>query len=1103
MIYLLNLFSLIIIGMTFIIQYYKVPFHNEASSWYLWYFVTIFLLYAIYKTIKLRLNKQKVSFSPLWIFWYFILHLLVLCIIYFNIVWSTWAIVLFFKIIWYLFLPIIITLVSYSFSEKILSLIPSFRSEDNNFKFLISLGLGFTLFVSSLMILWSFWLYNYWSVIFILVLFIIFSYKEIFKNITNLYTKKFTFDNHNFDSDITKQVNLYLLSTEWLFIFITFLIWVAFINIVRPMPIWWDDLWVYMNFPKIMAYNWTLLKWAWMFSWQTLTWIWFMLTSAAQAFFLNQLGWILSVIVIISSLSSLLKTTKKTFINLPFLAAAIFYAMPMVIFQQAKDMKLDPGLFFISVISIYWIIYLFLKYLWYDENGIESEKNNISNVFGKIKSVFKSETWDSKLFEKNDYLILLFVVWIITWFAFTIKFTSLMLILGLIWIIFYAKLGFSWFLGYFFLFIWSFTKLKLWDYLNISYPKDNVGLINNVSYWTLFIAFALLIYSYYKYKSESFKKTFLLTLIFVLWIWASTMPWLIKNIFESYPNITISSILNGKTEVYFTDYSKIYSKDELQKIEGKNVAQSITASWQSQNEDLWRYFWYEDGVNNYLKLPYNLTMQSNQNWEYTELTYIFLALIPIIFLFLAYKNVWWSVWIFISVILELLYYIIPWSRDSIAQFFATQNLPFWYIYIVLAFLIPLAFFLYSLKNDKLSQVFKLNIVFSTLYTLIFVIAAYWIVWYWISMYFSFILMIMLAASNLVAQENDESENLIKFFGSIVFLWIISFYFVNSSIPHWFNNLKWAWFNEFKNWSVNQEEGIFGSHPDYFTILWELNIKDQKKLVNNEISSIQNDVLKKIISWNIWDNPSLTKFEAILREIKSSDLSKLQIDENSQLLVKNEADNVLNDLYKNILYPSLDNQNTAWIYRIWTFLTYFISNNRSRYYDDSLVSNFDKYFNNKDPDIAAEKMKKMWLNYLLVDLNAATIDKDPRHDLTRRFENLLKTFESSKLELVQTDSTCLRIALDEKWENYMTYAWVNYESYTSSWDIINRWTKQLSCYNHILDLLKNNKVSDSSYSYLLPLANYIKQNPPQSQNDYLQIFQNYVGHGWLALFKIKD
>gem|GEM_PF-6902770 len=39
--------------------------------------------------------------------------------------------------------------------------------------------------------------------------------------------------------------------------------------------------------------------------------------------------------------------------------------MPMVIFQLAKDMKLDPGLFFISAITIYMTFYIFMKYIGY------------------------------------------------------------------------------------------------------------------------------------------------------------------------------------------------------------------------------------------------------------------------------------------------------------------------------------------------------------------------------------------------------------------------------------------------------------------------------------------------------------------------------------------------------------------------------------------------------------------------------------------------------------------------------------------------------------------------------------------------------------------
>jgi hypothetical protein len=63
---------------------------------------------------------------------------------------------------------------------------------------------------------------------------------------------------------------------------------------------------------------------------------------------------------------------------------------------------------------------------------------------------------------------------------------------------------------------------------------------------------------------------------------------------------------------------------------------------------------------------------------------------------------------------------------------------------------------------------------------------------------------------------------------------------------------------------------------------------------------------------------------------------------------------------------------------------------------------------------------------LVDLNAATIDKDSRRNLTRRYEGLLSTFHSDKLELIETDSMCLKVALekyskDGNIDEYMTIA----------------------------------------------------------------------------------
>jgi hypothetical protein len=198
--------------------------------------------------------------------------------------------VLFFKIFGLLMLPAILSFITYNLGKKaIRRFVPSFDQEETAFKFLLSLGFGFTLFLTILTIVGSLGQYNIWSVFGILLIASIISYKEIIQSITSLWTYKIEFPNHKPNGTFFEQVNLPLISTEILFMILTFLISVNFINVVRPMPIGWDDLGVYMNYPQIMANNGVIIKGIGMMTWQTLTGIGFMFHSAPQAFFMNQI----------------------------------------------------------------------------------------------------------------------------------------------------------------------------------------------------------------------------------------------------------------------------------------------------------------------------------------------------------------------------------------------------------------------------------------------------------------------------------------------------------------------------------------------------------------------------------------------------------------------------------------------------------------------------------------------------------------------------------------------------------------------------------------------------------------------------------------------
>ncbi|MDD5213557.1 MAG: hypothetical protein PHG82_03990 [Candidatus Gracilibacteria bacterium] len=1131
--YLLKLLVLIFVAFSVIVNYYgkDFSFHNESFTGYTMYVIFMFIAYGVYKFFQINLDEDKVRFSPFSLFLYFVGHLFLLTIVFFSISSQPlgYSMVLFFKIILYSIIPVSLVLLSYSTGKKIMSYIKDFGNETITFRFLSSLGLGFSVFLSLLTIFGSLGLYNIYSVLIIILGLGFFSFKEIKSTFFSIFDYKIELPKHDSDSDdFFSQVNLYLLSSEFLFIVLTFLLSVNLINIVRPMPIGWDDLGVYMNLPQIMALGGDIKGYS-IVAWQTFTGIGFMIHSNVQAFFLNNVGGFLSAIVIALSIGDLLKSTKKTFINIPLLASTIILSMPMVVFQQAKDMKLDPGLLFVTVIAIYMIFYVFLKYIGYkEETEIKSNKGSIKDtlkVKGNSQELIHSEKTDNSfsfisykfnsfgrgdLFENKTYLIYIFIIGIIAGLAFAIKFTTLMLVIAFIGIIFFAKLGFSGFLGYFALFLAIFTKAKLWDYMNVAYPKDNITLINNFSLFSAIIGIVLLAYAFYKYKLVAFKKAFVLLIIFISGFVISMLPWFAKNIYEASPNINISSLLNGKPYSFKTDYTKIYSKKEIDDIAKKYDYEGITSSGTSQNEDMGRYLGYDKGANNLLKMPYNLTMQVNQRGEFTDITFIFLALLPVVLLFLAFKFEFLSLGIIGFLATEI---ILFGNKFGLSAFIGNYDYPLAYIFVLIAFLLPTIYFIYGLKNDMKSQLFRLNMIFAFVYIFLWTIAAFGIVWYGIALYFSLIFMIAIGI-DYMSSYNDkdlDKDKLIKFFGSILVLAVVSVYFFSSSFPHGFTNLQQASYISFKAGQVDQVIGIFESHPDYFKILFELNIKDDSKAkVISDIKAMAKDEnLKKFLA-NIntaEDLDNLLK-EIQTQEIKGADTITMQT-------LRQEASQMRETLYDTVLYPTKDMKNEEGIYRIGTFLTYFISENRKRFLDDSLVMEFHKYIYDTNPDIAIERIKKLGTSYFLTDLNAATIDRDPRHDLTKRFEELLFSYTSDKLELVSTDSMCLRVALDDYKKSdkseiakkeYIKIAGVNYESYetdaSGNEKTIARGEKQLACYNHILTLLQTNKIDQANYSYLLPIKNYLERNKITDQNQLLQIFQQYITHGWLAVFKIK-
>ena len=472
----------------------------------------------------------------------------------------------------------------------------------------------------------------------------------------------------------------------------------------------------------------------------------------------------------------------------------------------------------------------------------------------------------------------------------------------------------------------------------------------------------------------------------------------------------------------------------------------------------------------------------------------------------------------------------------------------------------LAHFCLSQKTTKQKNILGL-IFFLAFYGFLFWISAFGVVWYGILIYFLMLALVGFGIENINDSENDSSG--MKQLYTLSFFVLIGLYIFGSAILHSYKNLTTAGYNEYKYGQLSQNSAIFFYKNDYFEPLLELNLKNSENLaqgISEKFSSLPNVNFLK----NWWPdstpktpqslhegfvqmNVELQFYEHQIPALKNyADESITNIRENSQLSLEQKRSEIqkiqtqldtnlqkirsiiaqlrqgisamnplMDAMYAKILSPEKNQENDAPIYRIGTFFTYFINNNRVRFYDDSLLISFQKYFYDKNPNITIDRLKKMGFKYLLLDLNAATIDKkisnevarkEDRKSLTDRHENFLKTIKNPQLELVSTDNLCLRFAIDEfkngnieNDEDFLKIAGTNYTSYTGesgNLQAISPTEKRSACIEAVYAHIKKN--GSKSYSYFLPALN------AKSQEEFNQAFaQLFPNQTWFALFKIKE
>lgn len=143
----------------------------------------------------------------------------------------------------------------------------------------ISTGVGWSVFMLIFAIIGFFGWYNLWVFYSLLAGATALAYREIWNVLRSLHETVFEVPKNQF-SVARLIVNSILLGTLCIGLSVNFA------NIVRPYPIGWDDLGVYMNYPKMMAFAQSTAHETIMM-WQSFTGIGFLHQSATLAFFLN------------------------------------------------------------------------------------------------------------------------------------------------------------------------------------------------------------------------------------------------------------------------------------------------------------------------------------------------------------------------------------------------------------------------------------------------------------------------------------------------------------------------------------------------------------------------------------------------------------------------------------------------------------------------------------------------------------------------------------------------------------------------------------------------------------------------------------------------
>ena len=410
------------------------------------------------------------------------------------------------------------------------------------------------------------------------------------------------------------------------------------------------------------------------------------------------------------------------------------------------------------------------------------------------------------------------------------------------------------------------------------------------------------------------------------------------------------------------------------------LAQEIDVSALSEEDDarreeIQRYFGYEDLLFRYLTLPYDVSANVNQQGKYVETGFVLFTLVPITLLFLLYQRKKW----FYGTMAALVIYLSLCLRFSFL--FDVRNLiynpitdvgnnlilnPRWDgtllepVYIFMGWLgKPIYLFMRPLTGQQ-------DHVTNPVMALIL------------------LLMVVLIGSVFGNRLKYKIVGLIGF--TFAWLW-------------WMLSGGIIWY------------GFLIFPLGYLLIGYGL---QKKKLTKKQESLIsiqpvfQNLALGVIITWLFLSFVSRISNVSVLMESDHPDLGKMVVDSRIfPYTVGMIGERASVDISARNIHLALEriNSDSSLIYQVGTSLSFEVSNNHLRCYEDNNLSYFYFMINRyKDKKTFIDVLKANGFKYIIIDLMLPTVDRTPEQSLREKYSLFMGQIIANNpdLQLLATD-----------------------------------------------------------------------------------------------------